>query len=175
VHVDATRVIGGGIVLIGVALVVATRYGRAASLIPLGILLVGAVTAVSVITVPFEGGVGQRTYRPATVSDVDAEYHLAVGELRLDLRTVHPASGATTHIEATVGIGHLLIDVPADVEVVVQGHSDVGQVTIVGQGDDDGGWRVDRDAVLHRGREGSGRIEIDAQVGLGQVEVRDAA
>ena len=175
VEVDATRVLGGGIVLIGLALVVATRYGRAASLVPLGVLLVGAVTAVSVITVPFEGGVGERTYRPATVADVDAEYHLAVGELHLDLGTVRPASGTTTHIEATVGIGHLLIHVPADVEVVVQGHTDLGQVAIAGQGDDDGGWRVDRDAVLHRGREGAGRIELDAQVGLGQVEVRDAA
>jgi phage shock protein PspC (stress-responsive transcriptional regulator)/predicted membrane protein len=175
VKLDATRVIGGGIVLIGIALIVATRYGRATALIPLGVVLVGAVTAVSVITVPFEGGVGQRTYRPETVADVDATYHLAVGELRLDLGAVRPASGTTTHIEATVGVGHLLIDVPADVEVVVQGHTDIGQVTIAGQGDEDGGWRVDRDAVLHRGREGAGKIEIDAQVGLGQVEVRDAA
>jgi phage shock protein PspC (stress-responsive transcriptional regulator) len=175
VKVDATRVVGGGILLIGVALLIATRYGRATALVPLGILLVGAVTAVSVITVPFEGGVGQRTYRPATTADVDAEYHLAVGELRLDLAALRPGSGTTTHIEATVGVGHLLIHVPADVEVVVRGHTDVGQVTIAGQGDEDGGWRVDRDAVLHRGREGAGRIEIDAQVGLGQVEVRDAA
>jgi flavin-dependent dehydrogenase len=39
----------------------------------------------------------------------------------------------------------------------------------------DGGVRVDRDAVLQTGGENAPRIVIDAEVGVGQVEVLDAA
>jgi hypothetical protein len=170
--VDAMRVLAGGLVIVGAAQVVATRFGRAGGLIPVGLVLLVALSFTSALKIPFSGGVGQRTYNPATLSDVDDEYHLAIGELRLDLGRIHPPSGSVQHITATVGIGHLLLEVPRDVTVVITGHAELGSFMIGGH--DDGGWKVDKREVLHQGNESGGRIEIEATVGVGQVEVQDA-
>ena len=170
--VDAMRVLAGGVVIVGVAQIVATRFGRASGLIPVGVVLLIALSFTSALRIPFSGGVGERTYDPATLSELDAEYHLAIGELRLDLGRIHPPSGSVQHITASVGIGHLLLEVPRDVTVVINGHAELGDITIAGQ--NDGGWQVDQREVLNQGNEGRGRIEIDATVGIGQVEVRDA-
>ena len=170
--VDAMRVLAGGLVIVGAAQIVATRFGRAGGLIPVGLVLLVALSFTSALKIPFSGGVGQRTYNPATLSEVDDEYHLAIGELRLDLGRIHLPSGSVQHITATVGIGHLLLEVPRDVTVVVNGHAELGSFAIGGH--DDGGWKVDKREVLHQGNESGGRIEIDATVGVGQVEVQDA-
>jgi hypothetical protein len=170
--VDATRVLAGGLIAIGITLVVATRYGRAGGLVPVGVVLLAALSLTAALKIPFEGGVGDRTYRPTTATEVKDEYHLAIGELHLDLRGFPAPSGTTQHITATVGIGHLLLEVPKDVEVVLHGRAELGDLRVLGQ--DDGGWKVEQDHVLHQGQEGHGRIEIDAHVGVGQVEVRDA-
>jgi hypothetical protein len=55
---------------------------------------------------------------------------------------------------------------------VITGHAELGSFMI--DGHDDGGWKVDKREVLHQGNERGGRIEIEATVGVGQVEVRDA-
>lgn len=170
--VDAMRVLAGGLVIVGAAQIVATRFGRAGGLIPVGLVLLVALSFTSALKIPFSGGVGQRTYNPATLSEVEAEYHLAIGELRLDLGRIHPPSGSVQHITATVGMGHLLLEVPRDVTVVINGHAELGSFMIGGH--DDGGWKVDKREVLHQGNESGGRIEIDATVGVGQVEVQDA-
>ncbi|MEO7556623.1 MAG: PspC domain-containing protein [Acidimicrobiales bacterium] len=169
VGIDAPRLLGAALVVVGVGLVVAAWFGRAGGLVPVGLVLATALTAVSVVSIPFEGGIGQRTYRPASAAEVDADYHVAVGELVLRLGDVRPADGTTLRIDATVGIGHLLVNVPTDVEVVVRGRSDVGDVRIAGL--DESGWRVDQSSAIHAGREGGGRIELDVRVGVGMVEV----
>jgi hypothetical protein len=170
--VDATRVLAGGLVIVGGGLLVATRFGRAGGLVPVGILLLAALSFTSALTIPFAGGIGQRAYEPATLTEVDAEYHLAIGELRLDLGRIRPPSGSVQHITATVGIGHLLLEIPSDVTVVIDGHAELGGLRLAGH--HNGGWKVDQREVFHQGDEGAGRIEIDATVGVGEVEVRDA-
>ena len=171
--IEPTRIFAGGLLVVGGALVVSAWFGRGAALIPLGVLLVVLLSAASLIDVPFKGGFGQRTETPTSTSDVRSEYHLAAGELTLDLRAVPFTRGSTTAIEATVGAGHLVVLVPRGVEVDVRGHAGAGQVRFLGDNEGDGGVRVDRDAHL-QSAEGAARIELDARVGLGQVEVRDA-
>jgi hypothetical protein len=170
--VDPTRVFAGGLVAVGAGLVIATWFGRAGVLIPLAVLLVGLMSVSSLIDVPFKGGFGQRTERPISTADVKSEYHLAAGELVIDLgRTVFPA-GSTSNVEATVGAGHLVVIVPRGVEVDIHGHAGAGDVVFLGD-DGQGGIRVDRDMQLPAG-EGAARLTLDAKVGVGQVEVRDA-
>ena len=70
-------------------------------------------------------------------------------------------------------VGHLLLDVPQNVKVGIDGHSELGEVRILGR--EVNGWKSDQRRELHdNAAEGAGRIEIDANVGIGQVEVRDA-
>jgi phage shock protein PspC (stress-responsive transcriptional regulator) len=171
--VEPSRVFAGALVVVGVALVITTWFGRGGALIVLGVLLVGLMSVSALIDVPFKGGVGQRTERPASLAELKPGYHLAAGELTLDLRHVFFPQNSTTDVEATVGAGHLVVIVPRGVEVDLHGHAGAGEVQFLGD-DGQGGVRVDRDTQLHAG-EGAARVNLDAEVGLGQVEVRDAA
>ena len=54
----------------------------------LAILLTLVCGVAAVVDTPFEGGVGDRAYRPQRVADLESEYRLAIGNLRLDLRDV---------------------------------------------------------------------------------------
>lgn len=170
--VEPTRVFAGGLLVVGGALVVTTWFGRGLVLIPLGVLLVGLMSVSALIDVPFRGGFGDRTERPISTADLKTEYHLAAGELTLDLGHVTFPRGSTTDVEATVGAGHLVVIVPRGVEVDVHGHAGAGAVRFF-EDDSQGGIRVDRDTQLPAS-EGSARVNVDAKVGLGLVEVRDA-
>ena len=171
--VEPTRVFAGGLIIVGAALVVSAWFGRGFALIPLGVLLVALLSVSSLIDVPFKGGFGDRVERPTTLTDVQDEYHLAAGQLTVDLGQVAFPAGTTTDVKATVGTGHLVVIVPRGVEVDVHGHAGAGDVQFLGDQDHQGGIRVDRDATLHA-RPGAPRLALDAEVGLGQVEVRDA-
>jgi hypothetical protein len=107
---------------------------------------------------------------------VHSQYRLAIGNMTLDLRNVVFPAG-TTHVTASVGIGHLQVEVPSGTTVSVNAHSGVGQVQVFGQ--DDSGLSAGR-AVQAPGPPGSGsaagpgratQIVLDAQTGVGQVQV----
>jgi len=170
--IDPTRVFAGALVVVGAALVVTTWFGRGGGLIALGVLLVGLLSVSALIDVPFRGGFGERTERPVSTAEMQREYHLAAGELTVDLRRVPFALDSTTEVEASVGAGHLVVIVPRDVEVDVHGHAGAGEVQLLGD-NGQGGVRVEHDAQSRAG-EGAARLVLDAAVGLGQVEVRDA-
>jgi hypothetical protein len=170
--IEPTHVFGGALVVVGAALVLTTWFGRGAALIPLGVLLFGLLSVSSLIDVPFKGGFGSRTERPISTADLKSEYHLAAGELIIDLgRTTFP-SGSSSDVEATVGTGHLVVIVPRGVEIDVHGHAGAGDVVFFGD-EGQGGFRVDRNTQIRAG-EGAARLDLTAKVGVGQVEVRDA-
>ncbi len=171
--IEPAYVFAGGVVIVGVALVASTWFGRSFVLIPLGLLLVGLMSVSTVIDVPITGGVGDKSVTPFSVNELQDEYHLGVGELRLDLTHIAFERGTTHHLEATVGVGHLLLRVPRDVVVEIHGHAGLGEVRFLDQ--HDGGVRVDRDTTLQSSGENAPRLIIDAEVGVGQVEVLDAA
>jgi len=76
-------------------------------------------------------------------------------------------------VKATVGIGHLRIAVPRDVTVVLHGHAGMGDVRFLD--DHEGGFDVNRDVTLPGTGESTPRLDIDADIGIGQIEVTDAA
>jgi phage shock protein PspC (stress-responsive transcriptional regulator) len=155
----------------GGALVVGAWRGRARWLIPVAIVLSGALATAAFVDVPLAGGVGDRAYRPLTLAELRPTYRLAVGELRLDLSDLDLA-GRTTSVLVTNGIGHLRVTVPSSARVTVVGHAGVGEVDLL-----DGTWNgthVD-ERVVAGGQEGSGHIMLRVRVGIGQVEVQRAA
>ena len=172
--IEPSYVFAGGVIIVGVALVVSTWFGRSFVLIPVGLLLVGLMSASSVIDVPITGGIGERNVMPFSTNELHDDYHLGVGELRLDLTHIAFERGTTRHLEATVGVGHLVVRLPRDVVVEIHGHAGMGDVRFFGD-DHDGGVRVDRDTVVQSSGENAPRLVIDASVGVGQVEVLDAA
>jgi len=119
------------------------------------------------------------TWRPAAVADVREKYDLGTGVGTLDLSRLDPADGRTPSTVAQVGIGRLRVIVPPDVTVKAVIEVGLGDIRLPGDN------RRDVDVAPGRYREvtlepkagtkGAGTIDLDLQVGMGQVEVSRAA
>jgi phage shock protein PspC (stress-responsive transcriptional regulator) len=140
-----------------------------------------AVAAATIFTVqalsgvPLRGGIGDTQWRPTTAAHVAKRYELAMGNLTVDLRDVTFASG-TTHVKATVGIGRVVVVLPPGPTVSVTAHSGLGTVHVFGHDQSGVGTRTTVQVGQKAARSapadaGPVRIELDAEAGVGQVEV----
>jgi phage shock protein PspC (stress-responsive transcriptional regulator) len=137
-----------------------------ASLVAL--VLIAAAIFASVVHVHLGRGVGDRTYAVASAQDLRHEYHLGVGDLRLDLSDVQLPTG-TTDLKTSVDVGRLTVVVPPNVALHVQADADFGEVTLLGNSSD--GHDVNR--TLDGGK-APRVLALDAHVGAGSVYVERA-
>jgi phage shock protein PspC (stress-responsive transcriptional regulator) len=92
------------------------------------IFFVGAsLIALQVIGVPLKGGSGVHVWHPVTVSEVQRDYHGAIGKSTVDLTNV-PFADKTYAITATQGVGQLTVEIPFDVTVDLRTHVGIGNV-----------------------------------------------
>ncbi len=168
IDIDAVTVLAGALGIVGIGLVVSSFFDRARGLIGLGAVIVVACTALSVIDVPFRGGIGERTYRPERIEDVNSTYQLAMGELELDLRFIDFTSTDRLDIELTAGIGEVRVLLPDAVGVEVRARADAGEVDLP-QAPPADGIDVDERGVF--GDTDDIVVVIDARVGLGAISV----
>lgn len=165
--IDWRIVLGAAVAVVGVAIVVGSLTGwHVAGLVGLELLFVPLLVLALAVAVPLRGGVGRHTEQPAAAAAIPEHYRLAVGELELDLRDLSVPEGETT-VRATVGIGHVVVEVPEGVALDVTARARAGDVVLFGT--HESGLRVER-----RHSEGSGprRLVLDLRVGVGDVEVR---
>ncbi|HUG88131.1 MAG TPA: LiaF domain-containing protein [Actinomycetota bacterium] len=149
-----------GLILIGIVILVVGRHG---GLVTLGVILTVMLAFMSLLDVPFEGGVGERTFRPASTADLRQEYRMAIGRLTVDLTSIE---GTTiSDVEISLGIGQVVVILPDEVSVRVEGDAGAGQVKILGSEQNGLG-------VEHSITENDAVFEVRVAVGLGQVEVR---
>ena len=173
---DVDLEVAGAIALgiVGTGLVVSAWFGRARGLVPLAILITIALGVVALIDTPLEGGIGDRSYRPASVRELEDEYRLAIGTMQLDLRDA-PLRVGITDVTASVGIGELHVLVPADVTVEVHAEAGVGRVAVFGAAE--GGVAVERDDTARPPGETSGAgtgarvLRLDLRTGIGDLNV----
>jgi hypothetical protein len=169
VEVPWRALLPAALVAVGLACVAGAFRGRQLALMVVGVALM-VVLSVAVaadwdLDAPLAGGVGDRTERPTTPADLTG-YELGVGNLLLDLRQLQVPPGTTT-VEARVGVGELVVELPDGVSVEVMASAGLGEVQVLGQQEGGFGSRVD--AVGLGG--GDRRLQLDARVGLGQVRV----
>jgi phage shock protein PspC (stress-responsive transcriptional regulator) len=164
--VDLRIVLAGGVILVGAAIALgAATTRRVSGLVGLGLLMLAALALSLAIDVPLRGGVGDRVEHPATASEVDRAYRLAVGQLTLDLRDVDVSE--PMRVTVSLGLGEALVYVPRGVPVVLDGHVGAGEVDLLGKTAN--GVGVDRHVVA----DGSGpALVVSTRVGMGNVEVR---
>jgi phage shock protein PspC (stress-responsive transcriptional regulator) len=158
--------------VVGLGLVVGGFAGRARGLIFVGAVLVVATTAAGISHVGFRGGVGNRTWAPRSVAGVHDTYRLGVGDARLDLSHVQFAPGETVNLRFRQGIGDLLIVLPATVPVDVVTDVNAGVIQLP-RGTEQDGTSLHRRYVDPRDST-TPVITIDAQLGVGSLEVRRA-
>jgi len=169
VEVPWRAVLPAALIAVGLACVAGAFRSRQHALMVVGVALTVVLSLAAAadwdLDVPWGGGVGDRTERPTTPADLTG-YELGVGNLVVDLRQLQVPPG-TTAVEARVGIGELVVEVPQGVSVQVVASSGLGQVQVFG--DEDGGIASRIDASSEQG--GDRRLELDARVGLGEVRV----
>jgi phage shock protein PspC (stress-responsive transcriptional regulator) len=165
-------VIASIVIALGVAMIALSfRTSKARWLALPALVLAIPSGVVAAAGIDADGGVGDRTYRPATVDNLKpTAYKLGTGELELDLRDVVDwRTGDPIHAKVKVGIGHALVLVPEDVCVQADAHAGMGYINVLGE--DGGGADVDQDSGNVRRWTGRSLV-LDADVGLGAIEVR---
>jgi hypothetical protein len=159
------------LIVIGAGSVLSARTGRGqGALVALGIVLTLVLAVGTVVDIPFEGGIGDRTERPRTLMGLRGAYRLAVGKLTLDLTDLPtaPASTAPRTVEARVGMGQLTVVVPRPVLPDVHARVGVGSARVFGR--ERSGIDVRNDWVPFT--PSSGPYTLDLSVGVGDIEVR---
>lgn len=167
--VTGPRVLAATILVVGLGLLVGTWYGRARWLLAVGLLLALLLVPVTAFQdADFAGGAGERTWVP-TASNGTTVYKLGAGEATLDLRQLEP--GSVEAIRAEVGFGSLVVLVPEDLRVRVVTEVGLGEVLQVAEARTER-FGDDRE-VFELGPSTGPQLELDLQVGLGEIEVRD--
>jgi phage shock protein PspC (stress-responsive transcriptional regulator) len=138
------------------------------------ILAAGAtLTFLATTGVPLTGGVGARVWYPTALSDVRHSYRTEFGSATIDLRAVSfPAAGYV--VSASVAVGSLRIDVPANAVVDLHTHVGAGSVSYGFYGQY--GWQSTTFNAIPTGLHGTAiarapHLTIDAQVGIGKISL----
>ena len=170
--VPVRAIIAAALGVVGLGLVVGAYVGRARWLVVLGVLLTVLVSAAAVADIPARGGAGDRTWRPASVSDLRATYRLGIGQSELDLTRLDLTSAGRTRVEVRQGVGDLLVIVPDDVVVRVDADANAGELRLPDR-EPVHGTNLSERAMLPEGSAPSAAVlVVDAQLGVGSLEVR---
>jgi phage shock protein PspC (stress-responsive transcriptional regulator) len=164
--------LGALLVLSGLVVLLGAFLGRlAVALATLGLLIALALAVVAVADLEEGGGVGERIVRPLTAGQLEAEYRLGAGRLELDLRSLDLPPGET-RVVARVGVGELLVIVPAGVAVDASADVGVGDASVLGRTED--GLDVQESSRDAEFDESARRLVVDAKVGFGDLWIRRA-
>ncbi len=127
--------------ILGAGILVGAIAGRARWLLWIAIPTLFVTLMVSFIPANFgdnlganlRAGIGERSWTPTTVDEAALAHDLGVGSARLDLSDLQiPAGTTTVPVDATVGLGELIVTVPDDVRVIVDASVGTGDLTVDG-------------------------------------------
>ena len=172
--IGARGILGAALLVVGLGLVAAAfSDGRTArgGLIALGVVLSLALVAVSTVDSRVGGGVGDRTYRPATVSDLREVYRGGVGDMTVDLsRLDQGISGRGLEGRVEHGVGDLDVIVPRSADVQLEGDHGLGDVEVFDRGSETDGF-FPGEGTRSWSDDGRAEFVITINSGVGDVEV----
>lgn len=135
-----------------------------------GFLAVCALVVTALITpvannFVVSGQLGDYTWVPTAVTE--EPFRLGAGSGTLDLGALDPDDLAHDEIRTSVGFGELVITVPEDLTVRIEGSTGAGVLSVRGNGTDEtGGLNLSEDITF-----GDGPVDltVDARVGFGHL------
>jgi phage shock protein PspC (stress-responsive transcriptional regulator) len=164
---------GGGavvaalVIAAGVALLAGAFFRPVRWLVLPAVSLGLGVGFVSAAGIDLDGGVGDRTYRPAQAADIRDRYELGAGSLIVDLRNAELPKGDVP-VNMDLGMGEARLIVPADVCVASRAKIGMGEAVVFDR--ESGGIDVDVEE-LPTAPPAVTRVVVDADIGLGAFEV----
>jgi hypothetical protein len=160
--VIASLAVVTGLVLIGTAFVGGVRW-----LIVPALALVLPLGVVAAADIDLDGGVGDRTYHPSSVSELRDRYEIGIGGLDVDLTDVDLPAGRTD-LGIEVGMGEAVVYVPRGACVTSDVQIGAGAADVFDRDNDGVDVSFAEAATPPAGRP---QLHIDADVGLGVLEV----
>jgi hypothetical protein len=157
------------VVAVGAVLLL-SAFTRAARWFVLpGVAFALAVAAIAAAHVDLRGGVGDRFYRPQSLSEVHGGYQLGAGRLEIDLRNLAFPAG-TTQLHVRLGVGELVVLVSRGVCVTTSARIGGGYVGALERRSAglDVNW-----SERPSPPPGTPRLAVDGHVGLGALLVAD--
>jgi phage shock protein PspC (stress-responsive transcriptional regulator) len=168
-HPQPADVVAAVVAVVGVGLIVGAFRGRAWSMIPVGLLLVGLLGATDALPRNLTWTSGTRTWTPIA-ADEKSPYVLGAGDATLDLSQL--GRGQSETVVSRVGAGRLIVLVPRGSAVSVDARMSAGRVLLFGR--QESGTGINDRSMVAGASPGAGTLTLDLQVGYGDVEVRDA-
>lgn len=172
---SGVRVAGGvylavPLIVVGAGLVVGTWYGRARWLIVPGVVLTVALS----ITAAADSVTSRRqsvSWQPTSVSQLEQNYSIDVGDAVLNLSNVDFSAGSYT-VSVESNVGNVTVIVPPTVDVRADVRVDVGNAEAFGS--HWAGIGQSRRTVVDDGTDGpgGGSLVVHAATDVGNVEVR---
>ena len=169
VNLSLGMILPTALLLVGVALLAGSMSGSHGGLIALGIVLTVFLSGAAAADIPLNGGVGDHSYRPVTITDLQDRYQLAVGNMSLDLRDLDLPPGETT-IETRAGLGQITIDVPPDTAFKIHWIISGGNINVANSTQD--GTSLDDSYASPGFAEAERKLIIEARMGFGNIDVR---
>lgn len=132
---------GVALLILGAGILVGAWIGRARWLLWFAIPTLFVTMIASYVPANFDGtfrpniqaGIGEQFENPTSVLAASKPYELGIGSLRIDLTDLNIPAGVTTvPVDATVGLGELIVTVPDDVRVIVNADTQLGELRIDG-------------------------------------------
>lgn len=128
--------------------------------------------AIAAADIDIDGSVGERNYTPNTVADVPADgYELGTGQLVVDLRELPWQKGNPIAVSSHLGIGQMIVSVPKNVCVVGHATGKAGELVVAGQVS----HGIDPDVSLGTATSNAPKLQLDADIQLGQMIITDQA
>ena len=165
-------IVAGVVIAIGVALVVAALIGesRWRWLIAPALVLALPAGAVAAGDVSFDGGIGERDYRPAAAAELPSGgYSLGVGQMTVDLRGLEWPRDRPVELDTDMGVGQTVVSVPARVCVEADVNASVGHVLVRGRE----GSGIDAEVTEGPPLGDASRLVLDSEVDAGEIVVTD--
>jgi phage shock protein PspC (stress-responsive transcriptional regulator) len=160
------------LIVLGLGLLVSAWYGRARSLIALGIAAVIALVVVSAVDVPLSGGFGERHIEPTSAADLARDpVRLTAGKIVIDLTRYNQPAGSAS-LEASVGAGQIVVIYPADIRLQATADVSAGNIDTLGASD----LRVNGEQVMHEpaGRS-RGDVRLNLDLGTGNIRFEEGS
>jgi hypothetical protein len=161
--------LAGALLILGVGFVLGSFVGGSRVLILPALVVGAALVVTAVIDIPLNGPIGDQAWAPQRIAEVAEDYEVSIGEGTLDLSALDIPADDVLSIDASVGIGHLVVLVPEGMAADVTTDVGAGESTVFDLVQNGVGVTTDRSV---EGSATSGTLVLDLHVGMGKIEVR---
>lgn len=173
--------LAAALAVFGLAMLLSAFVGRTGfGTLLLAMITAGLLAGAAVLPKDIPTHWVREQWHPVSVAAVQPRYAVASGQAELDLTRITVPKGETVRTRVEARAGRVLVHVPQDATVEVHAKTRVGAIVVL-----DGHSRGDLDIRASQderrtlppaeGSKPGGTIELDLEVGYGQVEVNRAA